>query len=202
MYSPTQSNGTHCTIYEKDGFVTIVEEYEQTNIPTIIISWKVLLFVIAVLIAINIIRALVVVHGEQNAHDNTVQIAEEYISTKETAPYTIPDSSNYSSGATSFYETGIVFPDSSSRILSSGEINFLRYGYSESEEEMVQYAINEIYARNGYEFKTPYWANYYSRYSWYYNHGYTDQEARTRFNNVEKENMKKLECRRDEIRGK
>ncbi|MDO4608875.1 MAG: Ig-like domain-containing protein [Clostridia bacterium] len=58
------------------------------------------------------------------------------------------------------YSEDTVFPDSSTRKLTRGEIEGLS-------KEAVQLAINDIYARNGYVFKKTHLYNYYSAKSWY-----------------------------------
>lgn len=108
---------------------------------------------------------------------------------------------NPSEELNSFYETGIVFPDSSSRFLSSEEIESLEYDYSNS-LEVIQYAINEIYAREGYEFNSPEWKNYYSQFSWYHSLGFSEKETRDRFNEYENENIINLLKKREQIRSR
>ena len=77
------------------------------------------------------------------------------------------------------------FPDSSVRYLSESEVMYLN-------EDQLQKAINDIYARNGREFKTPLYRNYYSNQAWYSNWGYGDKEAAANFNDYEKANVKLL----------
>lgn len=74
------------------------------------------------------------------------------------APADNVDSSPSQNG--SLYE-GMIFPDSDSRYLTSGDIK----GLSSSE---IQSAINEIYARHGYVFKDSDILAKYSSYSWYH----------------------------------
>ncbi len=57
-------------------------------------------------------------------------------------------------------EEGIIFPDSSEKIIDSDDIKDL------SDEEL-RYAINEIYARNGYIFKDKELKKYYNKFDWY-----------------------------------
>ena len=64
---------------------------------------------------------------------------------------------------------------------------------------MVQQAINEIYARNGYEFQEKVWKDYYNQFSWYQNRGLSDAETKKRFNAVERENVEKLKRIRDSL---
>ena len=111
------------------------------------------------------------------------------------------DSQNFSEESNSFYETGIVFPESSSRYLSYEEIETLEDGYIYPVDRMLEYAINEIYAREGYDFQMPKWKEYYSKFSWYHNLGYSDEETVSRFNKYEKENVDKLSNKRDEVKN-
>ena len=59
-------------------------------------------------------------------------------------------------------------------------------------EDQLQKAINDIYSRNGREFKTPLYRNYYSNQAWYSNWGYDDKAAAANFNDYEKANVKLL----------
>lgn len=63
---------------------------------------------------------------------------------------------------------GMVFPDSDSRYLSREEIEALKDRSDYSYQQLLRYAVNEIYARHGYKFDEDgqYWP-YYNQYSWY-----------------------------------
>lgn len=92
----------------------------------------------------------------------------------------------YSSGSGDF-----VFADSSSRKLSRSEINSRlssMSGYSPS-GNYAQDAINEIYARNGYVFKSANLRSYYEGKSWYYPNSSFNASY---FNSVENYNIKLL----------
>ena len=81
------------------------------------------------------------------------------------------------------YSSEFVFYDSSWRRLSSYEVS----GLSSS---TLQKAINEIYARNGYAFKTPSIRAYYEATSWYrVNPNFTTSD----FNSIERANLDLLE---------
>lgn len=81
------------------------------------------------------------------------------------------------------YSSEFVFYDSSWRKLSSYEVS----GLSSS---TIQKAINEIYARNGYAFKTPSIRAYYEATSWYrVNPNFTTSD----FNSIEQYNLALLE---------
>lgn len=69
-----------------------------------------------------------------------------------------------------FTEDGFILPNSSNCYLSEEDLNFLdniaeKTGYSYS--LLCRFAINEIYARNGYFFKTQEFNEFYSTYQWY-----------------------------------
>lgn len=70
---------------------------------------------------------------------------------------------------------GMIFPDSSARYLAQSEVTVTLKGRSGSpvSESFAQDAINEIYARNGYIFRTESIRSYYEAQSWYHpNPGY------------------------------
>ena len=81
---------------------------------------------------------------------------------------------------------GQIFPDSSSRLLTESEVRRL------STDE-VQSAINEIYARNGYLFKSDEIYNFYSQYSWYNPVTGSQEDAKRRFNSTENANVELLD---------
>ena len=62
-----------------------------------------------------------------------------------------------------------IFPESSSRYLTDGEISSRLSGMNGSSvsDSVAQDAITEIYARHGYIFRTPYIRAYYEAQSWY-----------------------------------
>lgn len=77
-----------------------------------------------------------------------------------TAPSGEEETTKASSGLANKKYSGCIFPDSSSRKLTVGEVSKL----SESD---AQQAINEIYARNGHIFKTQSIQEYFESQSWY-----------------------------------
>ena len=89
---------------------------------------------------------------------------------------------------------GQVFPDSSSRYLSDGEIG--RLGLSQTQD-----AINEIYARHGYIFNTESYRKYYENLSWYHGTIPSDQFDDSIFNDYEYENVERLGAHRDALAG-
>lgn len=91
-----------------------------------------------------------------------------------------------------YSDSGFIFPDSSSRKLSSSEVAYTlsnMYGYSPA-NSYAQDAINEIYARNGYVFKSAELRNYYESKSWYYANPYFSTSD---FTAIEKYNMSLFE---------
>lgn len=110
--------------------------------------------------------------------------------------------SNQSSTYTTYYghfrpsyvyrESDFVFPDSSIRQLSRGEVEATLSGMvgSPVSDNFAQDAINEIYARNGYVFKTDHIRSYYESKPWYYpDPSFTTGD----FNSTEKYNISLLE---------
>ena len=84
------------------------------------------------------------------------------------------------------YSSEFVFYDSSYRLLSSYEVSGLS-------KKTIQKAINEIYARNGYNFKDSTIKAYYMATSWYrVNPNFSTSD----FNYYEQENLKLLESYR------
>lgn len=61
-------------------------------------------------------------------------------------------------------EDGQIFPDSSSQVIDTARIKALS-------DTDLKYAINEIYARHGYIFKSEDLKNYYKQFSWYHESG-------------------------------
>lgn len=63
---------------------------------------------------------------------------------------------------------GFVFADSNERYLTLAEIEALQGNDNYTYQELLRYAINEIYARNGYEFQVDgKYYTYYNQYEWY-----------------------------------
>ncbi len=87
-------------------------------------------------------------------------------------------------------EEGIVFPESSTRILTESEIDLLT-------DEEIQCAINELYARNGYTFKDETKREFYEQYSWYEPTVSPDDFSMSLFSSIEKENVEMLQKERD-----
>ena len=56
----------------------------------------------------------------------------------------------------------------------------------------AQLAINDIYARHGYIFRSNWWLNYYRQFSWYTESIPADQFSSSMLNSVEYENVRML----------
>ncbi len=87
-------------------------------------------------------------------------------------------------------EPGIIFPNSSTEVLSKKDIKNLS-------DEDLQSAINEIYARNGYIFKDEAKNTYYLQYDWYVQEIEADDFSISMFNDTERKNVEKLQKERD-----
>ena len=105
----------------------------------------------------------------------------------------VSESNNTASEATTtgimqnISQDDIVFPFSSSRLITPSDLDEL-YERGDDSRALIQKAINEIYARNGYRFTEQYWLNYYNQFSWY--SGTLDMnEARMCFNEIECKNV-------------
>ena len=87
-------------------------------------------------------------------------------------------------------EEGIIFPDSSEELIDRAAVEKL------SDEEL-RYAINELYARNGYIFNDDGLRTYYEKYDWYVPTVRSDDFSIDLFNDIEKENIKVMQEERD-----
>ena len=84
---------------------------------------------------------------------------------------------------------GDIFPESSDRLLSEGDVGVLT-------DYELRIAINEIYARNHYQFQTPDMKEYFSKKDWYTGLYPNQEDVRASFNSTEEANMKLLEKER------
>ena len=87
---------------------------------------------------------------------------------------------------------GCVFPDSSTRDLTDAEIADVAATACFTREQILQFAINEIYARNHYSFQLRFWQDYYASCAWYSDEGLNMEEACALFNCYEAANVHKL----------
>ncbi len=104
----------------------------------------------------------VTVKSSTESSDSAEESTDSTDSTSESTQPSESESSDSSSGSSSSSDSSeYMFADSSTRKLSESEVSSL----SASE---AQYAINEIYARNGYVFKTDSIQSYFESKSWYH----------------------------------
>lgn len=89
---------------------------------------------------------------------------------------------------------GFIFPNSDSELIGQGEIEAL----SDSE---LTYAINEIYARHGYIFKSAELRGYYEQFSWYAGEVPASEFSVDCFNQIEQQNWNLLVKERNSRRA-
>ena len=85
-----------------------------------------------------------------------------------------------------------------------GDITIERFEQTlfDTPADQLQQAINEIWARNGYIFKSDYWNEYYSQFDWYHGTIPADQfDAASNLNEIERDNCDRLAARRAQIGG-
>ena len=84
---------------------------------------------------------------------------------------------------------GDVFPQSSDRLLSEGDVGVLT-------DYELRIAINEIYARNHYQFQNADMREYFSNKYWYTGLYPNQEDVRAKFNSTEEANVKLMEKER------
>lgn len=87
-------------------------------------------------------------------------------------------------------EDGQIFPDSSSQVIDAARIKALS-------DADLKYAINEIYARHGYIFKSEDLKNYYKQFNWYHESVPASQFTTSMFNSTEHANVDAMQAERD-----
>lgn len=87
-------------------------------------------------------------------------------------------------------EDGQIFPDSSSQVIDAARIKALS-------DADLKYAINEVYARHGYIFKSEDLKNYYKQFSWYHESVPASQFTTSMFNSTERANVDAMQAERD-----
>lgn len=87
-------------------------------------------------------------------------------------------------------EDGQIFPDSSSQVIDAARIKALS-------DADLKYAINEIYARHGYIFKSEDLKNYYKQFNWYHESVPAGQFTTSMFNSTEHANVDAMQAERD-----
>lgn len=89
-----------------------------------------------------------------------------------------------------FLDDGFIFPDSDTELIAQEEIENL----SDSD---LTYAINEIYARHGYIFRSDELRQYYEQFSWYMGEIPSSEFSVDCFNQIEQQNWNLLVKERD-----
>lgn len=89
---------------------------------------------------------------------------------------------------------GMIFPDSDTQKITEAQMK-----EKLTDSETTRLAINEIYARHGYEFTDPEYSDYYNQFDWYKN---TEKESdmnkvNAMFSAVEQENVDALQAYAD-----
>lgn len=89
-------------------------------------------------------------------------------------------------------ENGMVFPNSSSEIISDSILQNLKSKYDiKIYAVLLRMGVNEIYSRNGYVFTTPFWDTYYSQQDWYTPRPQSNIDFSS-FNETERSNLEAL----------
>ena len=208
---PAVISQPHVFIKETD------DRYEVTMARTITerkkcgvhISWSIILIS---LIALGVAIICIFMHVEQTispqlvAEDTPVYTqAEQYVpsqsATEDVLVYAQMDqheNSPVSNMTECFETTGFAFPQSDTIVLTQADINSLHLVEGYSYEDMLRFAINEMYARRGYLFQTERYAQFYNNYAWYYGYLSADETV-THFGEVEWYNLNLLLSAENEL---
>ena len=116
---------------------------------------------IALIIVVCIVIAIICGLHKQDADntEDTINISNESQENVKTIERNSP-----------FFDDGFVLPNSSNIYLTTDDLNDLKSKAEKSDytySELLRYAVNEIYARHGYLFKTKELEEFYSQYQWY-----------------------------------
>ena len=85
---------------------------------------------------------------------------------------------------------GFIVPTSTEEVIDLSDIKAL------SDEEL-RYAINELYARHGYDFKDDELKAYFEKYDWYVPSIKPEDFSMELFNDVERENVETMQMERE-----
>lgn len=90
-------------------------------------------------------------------------------------------------------ENGFIFNDSDMLLIKEADINYFKDNYQSEFSKIIQWSINEIYARNGYVFESDLCNNYFKQFEWYQpTNKIQKDEFYNSFNYYEKENIRLL----------
>ena len=161
-----------------DRFIVHKYEKRQPRISlTISSSWWILLFAIVGFIVIS-------VHNNANHEDSGRGTFDSDKIESEFA-----DGENLlSSSSFNWEETGFIFVNSDFELITEEQIHKASEQFNIPESEVIQYAINELYARHHYRFNNTRWAEFYGQFDWYCG-TLSIEDARNEFNGVEIENL-------------
>lgn len=107
---------------------------------------------------------------------------------------TVPNSTNLEK-LFPFSDNGFVFPQSSSKYITQEDLENLKSLAYETEytyRDLLNFSINEIYARHGYQFTTEKFDNFYNQYLWYSGIDKKSTITWEMFNTYEQDNLKLL----------
>ncbi len=184
--SKERGNEKRTVIVERDGEVTIRQtETVVTEGTEVCIRWRwCILFVILIVFFFLIIGRGSKIRESIDTSERPTTQGQSFVVAEDVS-----------------VDTGMMFPDSSKVLLTYDDIDKCDNKDRYSELEIIQHAINELYARKGYHFTDPEWYAYYSNYPWYVDRGLTGEETVEKFNKIELQNMKFLVENRKRIRG-
>lgn len=183
-------------LYEDDygpGGYGPVDPGSRSIIPTVLLGVGIGIAVLILIFGIlHFVRSGDEEEEETTATTTTEEVTEE-TTTEEittTMPTTTvpPTTAGPSTSEEALYQPGApeIFPDSSSRYLTVEEARTL------SRDE-AQKAINDIYARNGYDFDTDWIDYYYRQQPWYYPVTSSMEGAKSNMNEYERYNIEFLD---------
>ena len=176
------SNPSQIQVYENDyeyrlEIVSETTEFRRTGIH---LPWLSVISIICAVVAVSIFLRFFKTPGGDSKSNEDTNAAPNVITRAE-----------QKSLAQQIHSAGIVFPDSDSRLLNNKDIDNLWDTEGFTAKELLRLAVNEIYARNHYLFKTEYYKIFYTRYDWY--SGYLEEaEVSKAFNEYERENIEFL----------
>ena len=197
MNADNRNSLPSCTCYRDGNDIHIIKRTPQKGIRLNFSAGTIGIFVLILIKTFGFSNNEHIYSQNTYATEHVVETSSVQVETGYTQPEREVIQETMCTGA--FESAGEVFPDSSERYLSDEEIATLGMGNTPVKFQLVQQAINEIYARNGYAFQEKVWKDYYDQFSWYHNRGLNDAETKERFNAVERENVEKLKRIRDNL---
>lgn len=89
-------------------------------------------------------------------------------------------------------KNGIIFAESDYKIITDKDINKLKSNHPNDFKEVLQWAINEIYARKGFQFGNNQYLEFYSQFDWYKPQKISQKSFLKNLNYYEMKNINKL----------